>query len=355
MLNAEKYVKQKWTKVRDECLNEEDPLKRKYDNIFMLSNAFELFFYSLCIGLAIYLLINNNISIGQFSSCLSAFLPLQFSASTITKILNTQISNTNFVADYYDFIDFLNQNQFYNTPVKTSDKLVELKKISFYYPQSDKKILDNISLSINKGELIVIVGENGSGKTTLSKIITNAYQPSAGSVSYLNGNTFSIVAQNFMKYQLSLRENIALSDTANINDDEKIKRILNDVGINLLSEIRLDDVLGKEFGGKELLGGEWQKISIGRGLFKDSSIIVVDEPTSAIDPLLEHEILSQFIELAKKRTVIVISHRVGICKYADRIIVLKEGQIVGNGSHLELVNVNPKYTKLWEEQAKWYR
>ncbi|HHU55790.1 MAG TPA: ABC transporter ATP-binding protein, partial [Acholeplasmataceae bacterium] len=355
VLNAERYVKNKWVDVRDECLNEEFALKKKYHNIFMLCHAFELFFYSICIVLAIFFLINNEITIGQFSSCLSAFLALQLSASTIIKIVNTQVSNTNFVADYYDFIDFLDQGELNHNSLETSNKLVELKNVSFYYPQSEKKVLDKVSLSINKGELIVIVGENGSGKTTLSKIITNAYYPSEGNVSYLNGNTFSIVAQNFVKYQLSLRENIALSDIENINDDRKIKRILNDVGINLLSEIGLDDMLGKELGGRELSGGEWQKFSIGRGLFKDSSIIVVDEPTSAIDPLLEHEILSKFIELAKSRTVIVISHRVGICKYADRIIVLKEGQIVGKGSHSELVNVNPEYTKLWEEQAKWYR
>jgi len=356
VLNAEKYVKQKWVDVRDDCLNEEYKLKKKYDNIFMLCDAFELIFYSTSIGFAIYLLIDNQITIGQFSSCLSAFLALQFSASSITRIVSTQVSNTNFVADYYDFIDFLSQSEKFDISSSSNNKLVRLKDVSFYYPQSDKKILDKVSLDINKGELIVIVGENGSGKTTLSKIITKTYNPSEGSVSSLGDNFLSIVAQNFVQYQLSLRENLTLSDITNRNDNKKINDIINDVEINnITSEITIDDMLGKELGGRELSGGEWQKVAIGRGFFRDSAMVVVDEPTSAIDPLLEHEILSKFIDLAKNRTVIVISHRVGICKYADRIIVLKDGKVVGNGSHSELINSNPEYTKIWKEQAKWYR
>src|SRR5690554_2365471 len=322
----------------------------------MLCDAFELIFYSTSIGFAIYLLIDNQITIGQFSSCLSAFLALQFSASSITRIVSTQVSNTNFVADYYDFIDFLSQSEKFDISSSSNNKLVTLKDVSFYYPQSDKKILDKVSLDINKGELIVIVGENGSGKTTLSKIITKTYNPSEGSVSSLGDNFLSIVAQNFVQYQLSLRENLTLSDITNRNDNKKINDIINDVEINnITSEITIDDMLGKELGGRELSGGEWQKVAIGRGFFRDSAMVVVDEPTSAIDPLLEHEILSKFIDLAKNRTVIVISHRVGICKYADRIIVLKDGKVVGNGSHSELINSNPEYTKIWKEQAKWYR
>ena len=117
----------------------------------------------------------------------------------------------------------------------------------------------------------------------------------------------------------------------------------------------MDEQLGREFGGKELSGGQWQKLAIARGLFKSSELIILDEPTSALDPLLETEILQQFIEIAKNKTAVIISHRVGLCKLADRIVVMKAGQICEMGTHDKLIEKDGEYRQLYTSQEQWYR
>lgn len=243
-----------------------------------------------------------------------------------------------------------------------------LSNVSFTYPNSKKYALKDISLSIHKGEKIVVLGVNGSGKTTLSKILLNAYPPSQGEMRYdkvLSSDIdksslyayLSVIPQNFVSYNLTLRENIAISDLEHLNDDSLIERSLKLSGLpTLLDEVgSLDQQLGREFGGKELSGGQWQKLAIARGLFKSSDFIILDEPTSALDPLLETEILQQFIEIARNKTAIIISHRVGLCKIADRIIVMKDGEICETGTHDELIEKDGEYRRLYTAQEQWYR
>ena len=167
----------------------------------------------------------------------------------------------------------------------------------------------------------------------------------------------SIIPENFMSYSLTLRENIAISDLKHLEDDMLINNSLASLGLqSLLSEVGgLDEQLGREFGGKELSGGQWQKIAIARGLFKTSELIILDEPTSALDPLLETEILQQFIEIAKNKTAVIISHRVGLCKLADRIVVMKAGQICEIGTHHELIEKDGEYKRLYTAQEQWYQ
>jgi len=131
-----------------------------------------------------------------------------------------------------------------------------------------------------------------------------------------------------------------------------VSATLRDAGVD--EDIGLDDVMGRKFGGRELSGGQWQKLAIARGLFRDSELIVLDEPTGALDPLIEAEILSKFIEAAGSKTALIISHRVGLCKLVDRIIVMKEGEIVEDGTHGALLASGGEYAELYMAQAKWY-
>lgn len=254
-----------------------------------------------------------------------------------------------FANDYFEFLD-LPEEQNGNIKIDGIQNGVFLSNVSFTYPNSEKYALKDISLSIHKGEKIVVLGVNGSGKTTLSKILLNAYPPSQGEVRYdkvLSSDIdksslytyLSVIPQNFVSYNLTLRENIAISNLEHLNDDSLIEHSLKLSGLpTLLDEVgSLDQQLGREFGGKELSGGQWQKLAIARGLFKSSDFIILDEPTSALDPLLETEILQQFIEIARNKTAIIISHRVGLCKIADRIIVMKDGKICETGTHDELI------------------
>ena len=201
----------------------------------------------------------------------------------------------------------------------------------------------------------------------MSKIIAGVYEPKSGEVKYDGKNIqdferegfyrqFSVISQDFVKYQLSMRENIGISMPSRMHDDERLMRSAKAANIeNIVERIGgLDTQLGREFDGVELSGGEWQKVAIARGLNKDGDIIILDEPTSALDPLVEYDILSKFIGMTEGKTSIIISHRVGLCKLADKIIVMKNGEAAETGTHGELLAKNGEYSRIWNEQAKWY-
>ncbi len=239
---------------------------------------------------------------------------------------------------------------------------ITLENVSFKYPNSDKYALSFINLAVRKGEKIAILGENGSGKTTLSKVLLGLYPAEQGQILYdgkaitdFTKESFyagiSAIAQDFVSYNLTVRENVAISDIARIDDDPAIQATLSDAG---MVENNLDAMMGREFGGKELSGGQWQKLAIARGLFKESEIILLDEPTSALDPLIETEILTKFIKAAEGKTALIISHRIGLCKLVDRIVVMKDGRVAETGTHSELIASSGKYAKLYKSQAKRY-
>ena len=171
-------------------------------------------------------------------------------------------------------------------------------------------------------------------KTTLAKIILNMYAPTHGEV-----------------------ENIGISNLRRMFDDAYMKQMLETVGLGelLCRTGSLDTQLGGEFGGTELSGGEWQKLAIVRGIFKKSELIVLDEPTSALDPLIETEVLQRFLEITRDKTAVIISHRVGLCKLADRIVLMKNGGICEMGSHGDLMEMDGEYKRLFTEQERWCR
>ena len=331
------------------------------------SDTLKIIGYGLSTLLTLLLVVNGHISIGVFGACIAAFKSMQESTKIFLIDLGTMPEKMAFANDYFEFLDLPeDQNGMMNIDgIKNG---VFLSNVSFAYPNSNDYALKNISLTIHKGEKIVVLGVNGSGKTTLSKIILDIYPPSQGEVRYdnilssdIDKNSLytyiSVIPQNFVAYSLTLRENIAISDLRHLQDDSLIKHSLVSAGLqSLLSEVGdLDEQLGREFGGKELSGGQWQKIAIARGLFKTSELIILDEPTSALDPMLETEILQQFIEIAKNKTAVIISHRVGLCKLADRIIVMKDGQICEMGTHYDLIEKDGEYRRLYTTQEQWYR
>ena len=285
---------------------------------------------------------------------------------TLIGMVTDQNSKADFVGDFYDFFDNATEAEG-DKPFDKFNSEIALKNACFAYPVRDKEVLHNVSFTIKKGERVVIVGENGSGKTTLSKIIAGVYEPNSGEVTYDGKNVsaferdsfyrkFSVISQDFVKYQLTMRENIGMSTPNQIHNDEKLLQSAKAANIEqIVRRIGgLDTQLGREFDGVELSGGEWQKVSIARGLNKDADIIILDEPTSALDPLVEYDILKKFVDITEEKTSVIISHRVGLCRFADRIIVMRDGCVVGNGTHEELLGNNSEYQRIWVEQAKWY-
>lgn len=366
VMGFDDYITDKWVECRDE-VNEELWEQGKKDALsLLLCDVVRVIGYGISIALALILVLHGDISIGLFGACIGAFISVQGQIGSFLIELGEIPSRIEFARDYYEFLDLPEDNNG-STPYNCLENEITVSDVNFMYPNCDNYAVKNARLSIKKGEKIAILGENGSGKTTISKLILGLYPVNDGAVMYdgINVNEFdkssfykkaSAIAQNFVSYNLSLRENIGIADTENIRDDEKLYGVLENAGLSSLArEVTLDSELGKAFGGAELSGGQWQKLAIARGLFKDSELIVLDEPTSALDPLIETEILSKFMEIAKDKTAIIISHRVGLCKLVDKVAVMKNGEIVEVGNHNELIKAGGEYTRLYTAQEQWYR
>ena len=356
------YITEKWRNTRDE-VNEELWAVQKKDALSLLwCDIIRIIGYFISIAVVLMLVLRGDVSLGVFGAAITAFLSLQNNMKGFLSDLGRIPEQLAYADDYYKFLDMPEKAD------KTIDypglqNEIALDNICFRYPNSDKYALKSLKLAIHKGKKVAILGENGSGKTTLSKVLLGLYPPESGHVLYDGKSvetyskasfysSISAIAQDFVSYNLTLRENVAISDLSKMNNETAIKSALADVGID--NDMSLDTVMGREFGGKELSGGQWQKLAIARGLFKDSELIILDEPTSALDPLIETDILSKFINAAEGKTALIISHRVGLCKMVDRIIVMKDGEIVEDGTHESLLPLGGEYTRLYEAQAKWY-
>ncbi|MCI9449885.1 MAG: ABC transporter ATP-binding protein [Clostridiales bacterium] len=245
-----------------------------------------------------------------------------------------------------------------------------LRDMSFSYGSSDKKVLKNINLTINKNEKIALVGYNGAGKSTLIKLIMRLYDPTSGSVEWNGENIknlkvdeyrgkFGTVFQDFQIFAVSVAENVK-ADVVEDGDSEKIKAALDRSGLSAkVSELPhgIDTEVTREFSedGANLSGGERQKLAIARAFMKDADLIILDEPSSALDPMSEYELNHTMMDAASDKTVIFISHRLSTTIMADRIYMLADGEIIEEGSHEELMKRDGKYAEMFRMQAEKYQ
>ena len=244
---------------------------------------------------------------------------------------------------------------------------IEFKNVSFNYPDG-RLALSNISFTIYPGETVALVGENGAGKTSLIKLLTRLYDPTSGSIFVDDTNLqdlditqwrqrISVVFQDFGKYSLTLGENIKIGDLS-IEDTSRIDEAAQQAGIvSLLKRLPqgYETPLGKQFDGTELSGGQWQKLAIAHAFFrKDAQVLILDEPTAALDPRSEFDVYQRFTELARGKTTVLVTHRLASVRMASRILVLKQGCLLEQGSHEELINKGGEYAALWKMQAEQY-
>lgn len=278
-------------------------------------------------------------------------------------------SNNEAVGYYFEYMNIPDEEEHKGIQPEKGKMVLEFHDVSFRYPSSDTYVLQHISLKITDGEKLAIVGTNGSGKTTLIKLLCRLYKPTEGYIT-LNGipiekyeytdymKLVAAVFQDFKLFSYPLGENIAAD---NVIDEKKAEDALEKAGFaeryRTLKE-GLSTYLYKdnEENGVDISGGEAQKIAIARALYKDAPIVVMDEPTAALDPVSEFEIYSRFRDMVEGKTAIFISHRLSSCRFCDRIAVMERGELVQLGSHEELLkDVKGKYRNLWNAQAKYYQ
>ena len=259
------------------------------------------------------------------------------------------------------------------SPIPVPDRLtqsIEFRNVSFRYPGSDKYVLKNISFTIRVRESVAVVGENGAGKTTVVKLLTRFYDPTEGAI-YLDGrdlreydlaslrHQIGVIFQDFVRYDLSAKENVGFGQVDLLDDADRIERAAYEGGASdLISRLPkgYDTILGKEFDeGVDLSGGEWQKIALSRAFMKEAEVLILDEPTAALDAFAERDVFSRFAELTSDRTAIFISHRFSTVRMADHILVLQQGELVEQGSHEQLLAENGRYAQMFNTQAKQYR
>nr|MDA3787445.1 ABC transporter ATP-binding protein [Desulfobacula sp.] len=277
-----------------------------------------------------------------------------------------------FLSHLYEFLKLKPKIIEPKTPCNVPDKIkigIEFKNVNFFYQNKGNNVLSCVNFFIKSGEVVALVGENGSGKSTIVKLLTRLYDPQGGDI-FLDGENIknfktdefrkkiSVVFQDHIKYQLSARENIYLGDIEQKDNLSRIKEAARQTAVDKkISSFSsgYDTILGRWFkNGEELSIGQWQMMAISRAFFRDAELVILDEPSSALDPETEMKIFSKLKKLIKGRSALIISHRYSTVKMADKILVLDKGSIIEQGSHSELMKQNGKYARLFSTQAKAY-
>jgi ATP-binding cassette, subfamily B, bacterial len=246
----------------------------------------------------------------------------------------------------------------------------EFKNVSFAYPGRSKQILENVNFRLEPGERIALVGANGQGKTTIVKLLTRLYDVTSGHI-FLDGTDLrdydvdslwkeiAVIFQDFMRYEMTASENIAIGRIEERGNPFRIRAAaLKSMAEEVVHKLpkRYDQMLGCRFsGGVDLSGGEWQRVALARAYLRDAQLLILDEPTAALDARAEHEVFERFAELTEGKMSLLISHRFSTVRMADRILVLKNGTIAEQGPHYQLVNNGGCYAEMFELQAAHYR
>lgn len=319
----------------------------------------------------------NNMSFANFTLITTTLKNFNDSITKITTGLIDLGENSAYVKIYIDFMKVKNVVAIPDKgipieEVNNSDIIFEFKDVCFKYPSSENLVLENINLKIECGKFYVLVGENGAGKTTLVRLLCRLYDVGEGTLSYMNTNikdieyksyrnNVGVVFQDYKYYCLSLAENVAMND---YRDCEEVNnRVINAlVNAGLGEKLRslpkgIHTKLGKTLDNDGILlsGGEQQKLALARALFKDTPVVILDEPSSALDAFAENELITTFNSVLKDKTVIYISHRLSVANYADKVIYINDGRIKGFDTHENLLNKVPSYREMYEAQANHYK
>ena len=321
----------------------------------------------------IYRAFQGIITVGDLVVYYEAIKRAQNAFSGLIKSISDLYKNNLFLGNLFEFLDLqpaiVEPPQPLLVPQPMKQGIV-FDNVSFQYNTTTRQALKNINFTIKPGEIVALVGENGSGKTTLTKLLCRLYDPTEGNITIdgINIRDFKIaelrkqigvIFQDYVKYDFTARENIWLGNIEVSPNDNKIYKAASYSGADGVIRslpLEYDTVLGKRFDeGEQLSIGQWQKIALARAFLRDSQVIILDEPSSALDPKAEYKVFQQFRQLLEDKTAIFISHRLSTVTMSDRIYVLERGSIIESGTHQQLIKLQGTYARMFETQAKNYR
>lgn len=340
-------------------------LKRNFEGISRILEAFRSAFVYGYIGVKALL---TGITIGNFSMYMGAAATFSSSTANLLNIIVRLRQDCRYLEEFVKLEEVpVEAEQEGLKDIDISRVTLEFRHVSFRYPGTDRDILKDVNFALEQGESLSIVGRNGAGKTTIIKLLSRLFKPTGGEI-LINGTDIhgidsevyqkllSVVFQDFKIFEFSIEENVAAGKEVS---ERCLEAALKNAGIYEKVQALQNGsrtFVGKQFdeNGTEFSGGEMQKLAIARALYKDSPVIVLDEPTAALDPYAEEEVYERFHELTGGRTAVYISHRLSSCKFCRRIIFLEDGEIVEDGNHEELICLNGKYAEMFQMQACQY-
>ncbi len=367
------FLRERFARLSDEIYKEDVALsRRKLIAGSLLSVVGTMGYYSAYV-FVIWRTVNGALSIGTLTFLAGAILQASNNIQQIFSTLAGIADQALFLTDLLAFFEMQPAIRSKPNALPAPRPLVrgfEFRNVSFCYPGSSRLILNRLNFHLHPGERIALIGENGQGKTTIVKLITRLYDPSEGQI-LLDGidlreydlddlhHEMGVIFQDFMRYEMTARENIAVGRVEEIDNldllQDAARKSMADRTVGRLPR-HYEQMLGRRFDqGVDLSGGEWQKVALARAYLRDAQLLILDEPTAALDARSEFEVFRRFSELTTGKTALFISHRFSTVRMADRIVVLDNGKIIEDGTHDQLATLGGRYAEMFEMQASSYR
>jgi len=371
LFNLSGYLTDRFTELSLKIFEENVALNKR--RLFwggLLAITGQLGYYG-AYGYSIYQTIQGRYSIGTLitTAIMQAMANIQQAFSTASGVADQALFLTDLLAFFEMKPTVANKEN--GLPIPSPIRLgFEFRNVSFVYPGTDRRVLSNFNFTLRPGERVALIGENGQGKTTVVKLITRLYDPSEGQI-LLDGidlreydladlhGEIGVIFQDFMRYEMTARENIAVGRIEVPHTHMEIEHAAEkSLAAGVIARLHggYDQMLGRRFEtGVDLSGGEWQKLALARAYLRDAQLLILDEPTAALDAKSELQVFERFAELTQGKMALLISHRFSTVRMADRIVVLEGGILVEEGNHSQLMALGERYAAMFEMQAASYR
>jgi ATP-binding cassette, subfamily B, bacterial len=373
LFNLGEFFTQRFAKLSDIIYEQDVALARRRLGVGSALSFVSTAGYYSAYAYVIWRTIVGKLSIGAFYFLTNAILQASSNIQQVFSTLSGIADQALFLTDLLAFFEMQPTIRSKSNALPAPRPIVrgfEFRNVSFSYPGSSRLILDGLNFRLHPGERVALIGENGQGKTTIVKLITRLYDPAAGEI-LLDGvdlreysledlyREIGVIFQDFMRYEMTAHENIAVGRIEEIDNLSLLRtaaeKSMADEVIAKLPR-HYEQMLGRRFdGGVDLSGGEWQKVALARAYLRDAQLLILDEPTAALDARSEFEVFQRFAELTTGKMALFISHRFSTVRMADRIIVLENGRIAEDGNHDQLTHLGGRYAEMFEMQAASYR